>query len=65
MNENAFELNLQPFTTYTQFLMSELLQPYFLPLLDTLEVTQHLAPTNINPNYMDELDAMGNFSSQE
>jgi hypothetical protein len=32
----------------------DLLWPYFPPLLDTSEIVEQLAPTYINPNYMEQ-----------
>jgi hypothetical protein len=44
--ENAFELSIPPFLGLHPVFNVELLQPYFPPLLDTSDMTEHLAPSS-------------------
>jgi hypothetical protein len=54
MGDNAFELNIPPFLGLHPVFNMDLLRPYFPPLLDTLEVTEQLTPTNLNPNCLQQ-----------
>jgi hypothetical protein len=45
MGDNAFELNISPFLGFHPVFNMDLLQPYFPPLLDTLEITEQLKTT--------------------
>jgi hypothetical protein len=50
VGENDFELSIPHFLFLHPVFNVEQLRPYFPPLLDTLEVEEHLAPTKLNPN---------------
>jgi hypothetical protein len=50
MGDNAFELNIPPFLGLHPMFNVDLLHPYFPPLLDTSEVAEHLTPTKLNPD---------------
>jgi hypothetical protein len=43
--DNAFELSIPPFLVLHSIFNVALLQPYFLPLLDTSEIVEKLTPT--------------------
>jgi hypothetical protein len=53
MGENDFELSIPPFLGLPLVFNVELLQPYFPPLLDTLEVAKKLTPKKLNPDYLE------------
>ena len=55
VGDTSFELNLPPFLGLHPMFNVELLRPYFLPLLDTLEVVEHLPPTKLNHISMDSV----------
>jgi len=48
MGDNAFTLNIPPFLGLHPVFNVAFLQPYFLPLLDTLEIAEQLTPTELN-----------------
>jgi hypothetical protein len=50
MGENSFELSITHFLASHSLFNVELLRPYFPPLLDTLEVADHLGPIKLNPD---------------
>jgi hypothetical protein len=52
VGDNAFALNIPPFLSLHPVFNVALLQPYFPPLLDTLEIAEQLKPIEINPDYM-------------
>ena len=53
MGSNSFELNTPPFLVLHPMFNVDLLWPYFPPLLDTLDITEQLTPTDLNPDYME------------
>jgi hypothetical protein len=53
VGDNDFELNTPPFLGLHPVFNVDLLLPYFTPLLETLEIIEHLTPTNIKPEYME------------
>jgi hypothetical protein len=53
MGDNDFEINTPPFLGLHPMFIVDLLRPYFPPLLDTLEITEQLIPTEINPNFLE------------
>jgi hypothetical protein len=53
VGEIDFKLSIPPFLDLHPVFNVELLQPYFPPLLDTSDATEHLAPTKLNPDYID------------
>jgi hypothetical protein len=52
VDDNDFDLNIPPFLGLHPVFNVALLQPYFPPLLDTLEIVEHLTPTDLNPDCM-------------
>jgi hypothetical protein len=50
--ENYFEIIIPPFLGLHLLFNVDLLRPYFPPLLDTLEITEQLTPTELNPEYI-------------
>jgi len=52
MGDNSFEVNIPPFLGLHPMLNMDLLQPYFPPLLDTLENAEKFTPIEINPDCM-------------
>ena len=54
MGDNAFEFSIPPFLGLHPVFNVDLLRPYFPPLLDTLEVVEHLTPIELNPNCMEQ-----------
>jgi hypothetical protein len=55
MGSNAFELNTPPFLgLHLVFNVDLLLRPYFPPLLDTSEIVEHMTPTKLNPDCMEQ-----------
>jgi hypothetical protein len=54
VGSNYFELNTPPFLGLHPVFYVDLLQPYFPPLLDNLEIAEQLEPTDLNPNYMEQ-----------
>jgi hypothetical protein len=54
LGSNDFELNTQPFLGPHPLFNVDLLRPYFPPLLDTSEITEHLTPTELNPDFMEQ-----------
>jgi len=52
MGENAFDSSIPPFLNLHLVFNVELFQPYFPPLLDTLDVTEHLSSP---PNYNEQV----------
>jgi len=54
VGENVFELWIPPFLGPHLVFNVDLLHPYFLPLLDTLDVEDQLAPIELNPNYLEQ-----------
>jgi hypothetical protein len=53
VGDNYFELSFPHFLGLHQVFNVELLRPYFPPLLDTSNMVEHLAPTKINPNFIE------------
>jgi hypothetical protein len=47
---NDFELSILHFLVLHLIFNVELFRPYFLPLLETLDVAKQLAPTKVNPS---------------
>jgi hypothetical protein len=54
VGDNAFELNIPPFLGLNPVFNMDILQPYFPPLLDSSEVAEHLTPTELNPDYIQQ-----------
>jgi hypothetical protein len=54
MGDNAFELNIPPFLSLYLVFNVALLRPYFPPLLDTLETTDQLTPTELKHDCMEK-----------
>ena len=52
VGDNDFELNIPPFFGLHPVFNVALLQPYFPPLMDTLEIVEQLTPAELNPDYM-------------
>jgi hypothetical protein len=50
----VYELNTPPFLGLHPVFNVDRLQPYFPPLLDTLEITKQLKKIDINPKYMEQ-----------
>jgi hypothetical protein len=53
VGDNAFDLNTPPFLGLHPVFNVDLLRPYFPPLLDTLEITEQLTLTELNPDCME------------
>ena len=54
IGDNAFELSIPPFVGLHLVFNVDRLQPYFPPLLDTLDMAEQLTPTKLNPNCMEQ-----------
>jgi hypothetical protein len=54
MGDNDFKLNIPPFLGLHPVVNVDLLRPYFLPLLDTLEAIEQLKLTELNPDYIQQ-----------
>jgi hypothetical protein len=54
VGENAFELTIPPLLGLHPVFNVELLQHYFPPLLDTSDTTEQLAPTELNPDCIEQ-----------
>jgi hypothetical protein len=54
VGDNSFELIIPPFLGLHPVFNVALLRPYFPPLLDTSEITEHLKPTELNTDYMQQ-----------
>jgi hypothetical protein len=54
VGDNSFELNIPPFLGLHQFFNVDILRPYFLPLLDTLEIAEQLTPTELKDVYIQQ-----------
>lgn len=50
VGENAFELNLPSFLGLHPVFNVELLRPYFPPLLDISQATEHIQAIELNPS---------------
>jgi hypothetical protein len=55
MDENDFELSIPPFLGLPPVFNVELLRPYFPPLLDTSEASEHFSPIKINPDCIEHV----------
>jgi hypothetical protein len=55
MGENDFELSIPPLLGLHSVFNVELLRPYFLPFLDTLDVAKHLALRELNLDYIKQV----------
>jgi hypothetical protein len=53
VGENAFELSISPFLGLHPICNVEQLRPYFPPFLDTLDMAEHLADRELNPDYIE------------
>jgi hypothetical protein len=53
LGENYFELIIPPFLGLHPIFNVDLLHSYFPPLLDTLEVVEHLTPTKIYYDFLE------------
>jgi hypothetical protein len=62
--ENAFELSIPPFLGLHPIFNVELLQPHSPPLLDILEVVEHLAPTEVNLDYIEQGTLIESWTSR-
>jgi hypothetical protein len=54
MGDNSFELNIPPFLGLHPVFNVDLLCPYFPPLFDTSDVAEHLTPTELNLDYIQQ-----------
>jgi hypothetical protein len=54
VGDSDFELSIPPFLGLHPIFNVDLLQPYFPPLLDTLEVEEHLTPRDIKLDYIEQ-----------
>jgi hypothetical protein len=54
MSDNAFDLSIPPFLGLNSIFNVEFIQPYFPPLLDTLELVKQLAPIELNPDCIEQ-----------
>jgi len=54
VGKNSFELSIPPFLGLHLVFNVELLHPYFPPFLDTSDVAELLAPTELNPDYLEQ-----------
>ena len=54
VRDNAFELSIPPFLVLHPVFNVDLLQSYFPPLLDTLDVVEQLTPIKLNPDCMEQ-----------
>ena len=54
IRDNSFELSIPPFLGLHPMFNVDVLQPYFPPLLDTLDVEEQITPTELNPDYMEQ-----------
>jgi hypothetical protein len=54
VGDNYFELNIPPFLGLHLVFNVDLLRPYFPPLFDTSEITEHMTPTELNPDYIQQ-----------
>jgi hypothetical protein len=52
VGENYFDLNISPFLGLHPVFNVDILQPYFPPLLDTLEIVEQLTPIELKLDYM-------------
>jgi hypothetical protein len=52
VGDSDFELSIPSFLVLHPIFNVYLLQPYFPPLLDTLEVEEHLTPRDIKLDYI-------------
>jgi hypothetical protein len=50
MGDNDFELNIPPFLGMHPVFNVDILQSYFLPLLDTSEIVEQLTSIELNPD---------------
>jgi hypothetical protein len=55
VGENYFELNIPPFLGLHPVFNMDLLQSYFLPLLDSSEITELFTPIELNLDYIKNL----------
>jgi hypothetical protein len=54
VGSNAFDLNTLPFLVLHPMFKLDLLLPYFPSLLDTSKIIEHLTPTYLNLDYMEQ-----------
>ena len=54
VGDNSFELSIPPFLGLHPLFNVDHLQPYFPPLLDTLEIAEQLTPTKLNLDCMEQ-----------
>ena len=54
MGDDAFELSIPPFLGLHPVFNVDRLQPYFPPLLDTLDIAEQLRFTKLNPDCMEQ-----------
>ena len=54
VRNNAFELSIPPFLGLHPVFNVDSLQPYFPPLLDTLDLEKQLTPTELNLDCMEQ-----------
>jgi hypothetical protein len=52
VGDNDFEINIPPFLGLHLVFNMAILRPYFPPLLDTLEITEQLTPTELKYDCM-------------
>ena len=53
VGDNAFDLSITPFLGLHPVFNVDRLQPYFPPLLDTLDIAEHLTPIELNAGCME------------
>ena len=54
VEKNSFKLGIQPFLGLHPVFNVDRLRPYFPPLLDTSDIAEHLTPTELNPDCMEQ-----------
>jgi hypothetical protein len=55
VGDNDFELSIPPFLRLHPVFDVELLRPYFPPLPNTLDMAKHLAPIEINLEFIEHV----------
>jgi hypothetical protein len=57
VGDNVFELNIPHFLGLHLVFNMDLFRPYFPPLLDTSEIEKQLTPTELNPDYIEQVSS--------
>jgi len=55
VGDNAFELNIPLVVGLHLVFNVDRLRPYFPPLLDTSDIAEQLTPTELNPDFMEQV----------